>query len=104
MADIVEEPGRDYECPVFFRKPEAAGRHVCKKHGTERVFEPRVVGTGIHQIGKTELPDVAESLQRRGVQESERKVFHFNVTVDRVLDNFHRFTKESSYTWHKCIE
>jgi hypothetical protein len=24
--------------------------------------------------------------------------------VDRVLDNFHRFTKESSYTWHKCIE
>jgi hypothetical protein len=24
--------------------------------------------------------------------------------MDRVLDNFHKFTKESSYTWHKSIE
>jgi hypothetical protein len=24
--------------------------------------------------------------------------------VDRVLDDFHKFTKESSYTWHKSIE
>ena len=54
------------------------------------------------------MPDVAEALQRGEIEQGERKVLHFNITMDRVLDNFHRFfhrfTKESSYTWHKSIE
>jgi hypothetical protein len=104
VTNVMEEPGSDHERAVFIRKPEAAGCHVCKEHGAERVLEPRVVGTGIHEIGKTELPDIAEALQRGGVEQGERKVLDFNVTVDRVLDDFHRFTKESSYTWHKSIE
>jgi hypothetical protein len=104
MTDIVEEPGSHDEYAVVLRKPEAAGCHVSKEHGAKRVLEPRVVRPGIHQIGKPELPYIAEALQMRGVQEGERKVFHFNVAMDRVLDNFHRFTKESSYTSHKSIE
>jgi hypothetical protein len=63
-----------------------------------------VVGAGIHQKGKTELPDIAEALQRQGIKQGECKVLHFYITVDRVLDDFHKFTKESSYTWHKSIE
>ena len=104
VTDIVEESGSDHERPVFVRKPEAAGCHVCKEHGAERVLEPRVVGAGIHQKGKTELPDIAEALQRQGIKQGECKVLHFYITVDRVLDDFHKFTKESSYTWHKSIE
>jgi hypothetical protein len=104
VADIVEEPCSDHECAVTVRKPEATGCNVGKKHGAQRMLKPRMVGTGINQVGKTELPDVAEALERRGIQESEREVLHFDITVDRVLDDFHRFTKESSYTWHKSIE
>jgi len=59
---------------------------------------------GVNEIGKAKLPDIAEALQRWGVEEGEEKVLHFNIPVDRILDNFHRFTKESSYTWHKSIE
>jgi hypothetical protein len=68
------------------------------------MLKPRVVGAGINKVGKTELPDVAEALERRGVEKGKRKILHFDITVDRVLDDFHRFTKESSYTWHKSIE
>jgi hypothetical protein len=63
-----------------------------------------VVGPGIDEIGEPELPDVAEALERQRVKQGKRKVLHFNITMDRVLDNFHKFTKESSYTWHKSIE
>jgi hypothetical protein len=63
-----------------------------------------VVGAGIHQKGKTELPDITEPLQGGRIKQGEGKVLHFNVTVDRVLDDFHRFTKESSYIEHKSIE
>jgi hypothetical protein len=104
MADIMEEPGSDHKHAVYFRKPEAAGCHVREEHGSERVLEPRVVGTGIHQKGKTELPDITEPLQGGRIKQGEGKVLHFNVTVDRVLDDFHRFTKESSYIEHKSIE
>ena len=87
MADIVEEPGSDHERPVLLGKAEAAGCHIRKEHGAKRVLEPRVVGPGIHEVGKTELPDVAEALQRRGVKQGKRKVLHFNIAVDRVLDD-----------------
>jgi len=87
VADIVEEPGRDHERAVFIGKPEPAGCHIGKEHGAERMLEPRVVGPGIHKIRKTELPDITESLQRGGVEKGERKILHFNVTVDRVLDD-----------------
>lgn len=62
-----------------------------------------MIGTGIDKIGKTKLPYVAEALQRGRVEQDKRKVLHFNVTVDRVLDDFHRCTKESSYTRDKSI-
>jgi hypothetical protein len=104
VTNVMEEPGSDHESAILVRKAETAGCHVSKEHGAEGVLEPRVVGTGIHEIGKTELPDVTEALQRGGVKQGEKKVLDFYVTVDRVLDNFHRFTKESSYTSHKSIE
>jgi hypothetical protein len=104
VTNVMKEPGSDHESAILVRKAETAGCRVGKEHGAEGVLEPRVVGTGIHEIGKTELPDVTEALQRGGVKQGEKKVLDFYVTVDRVLDNFHSFTKESSYTSHKSIE
>jgi len=49
------------------------------------MLEPRVVGTGIHEIGKTELPDVAEALQRRRIEQGKRKLLHINIAMDRVF-------------------
>ena len=63
-----------------------------------------MIGTRIHKIRKTELLDVAETLQGRGIEQGKRKLLHFNIAMDRIFDNFHRFTKESSYTSHKSIE
>jgi hypothetical protein len=63
-----------------------------------------MVGTRVHKIRKTELPDVAETLQDRGIEQGKRKLLHLYIAMDRVFDYFHRFTKESSYTWHKSIE
>ena len=71
----------------FSSEAEAAGCHIRKEHGAQRVLEPRVVGPGVHEVGKTELPDVAEALQRRGIEQGKRKVLHFNITMDRVLDD-----------------
>ena len=65
MADIMEEAGGDDESTVLVGKTETAGCNVGKEHGTKRVFEPRVIGPGIDEIGKTELPDVAQTLQSR---------------------------------------
>jgi hypothetical protein len=46
-----------------------------------------VVGPGIHEVGKTELADIAKALQQRGIKEGKREVLHFNITMDRVLDD-----------------
>jgi hypothetical protein len=104
VADVMEEPGRNHERTVFFGKPEAAGCHIRKEHSAKRMLEPRVISPRVYEIGKTELPDITESLEGEGIEQGKCKILDFNVTVDRVLDDLHRFTKESSYTWHKSIE
>ena len=68
------------------------------------MLEPCMVGTRIDEIGKTELFDIAEALEYRGIEQGKCKILHFNIAMDRVLDDLHRFTKESSYTSHKSIE
>jgi hypothetical protein len=58
----------------------------------------------VDEIGKTELFDVSQALERGRIQQAEGKILHFDIPVDRVLDDLHSFTKESSYTSHKSIE
>jgi UDP-N-acetylmuramate-alanine ligase len=88
VADIVKESGSDYERAIVVRKPEASGSNICKEHGAKRVLEPRVVRSRIDKIRKPELPDIAEALQRRGIEQGERKVLYLNVPVDRIFDDF----------------
>jgi len=88
VADIVKESGSDHERAIGVRKPEAAGCNIRKEHGAKRVFEPRVVSSGVDKIRKPKLPDIAKALQRRGIEEGERKLLYLNVPVDRIFDDF----------------
>jgi hypothetical protein len=51
-----------------------------------------MVGSGIDKIRKTELFNVAESLECRGIQQKKSKILHFNITMDRVFYDLHGFT------------
>ena len=52
------------------------------------MFEPCVIGTRIHKVRKTKLLDVAETLQGWGIEQGKRKLLHFNIAMDGVLDYF----------------
>jgi hypothetical protein len=92
MPDIVEECRRSDQRVFIVGKPEPAAGNIGKEHGPKRVFEPRVVCAGIHKIREAELPNVAETLEYGGIEQGEREILNFNVTVDRVLDDLHKFT------------
>jgi hypothetical protein len=51
-----------------------------------------MVGSGIDKIRKTELFNVAESLERWGIQQGQRKILHLNIAMDRVFYYLHGFT------------
>jgi hypothetical protein len=93
VTDIMEESGSDHEHAFFIGKPEPPGRNIGEEHSSEGVFEPRVIGTRVDEIGKSKLSDVAETLQRRGIEQWQQGILHFYVSVDRVLDDLHKFTK-----------
>jgi hypothetical protein len=54
------------------------------------MFEPGVVCTGVDEVRKSQLPDIAQPLERGGVEEIERIVLDLNIAMDRVLDDLHR--------------
>jgi hypothetical protein len=89
----MEEGSSDYQRTLIIRKPEPACGHIRKKHGTKRVFKPCMVGSGVYKIRKTELFNVAESLERRGIKQGKRKILHLDIAMDRVFYDLHKFTK-----------
>jgi hypothetical protein len=56
--------------------------------GAERVLEARVRGPGVDEKGVTELADVAETLDCRGVEDRERLRLEADVVPERVADYF----------------
>jgi hypothetical protein len=68
------------------------------------MFKPGVVRAWVNEVGETQLADIPEPLERGSIQKRQDEILHFNITMDRVLDDLHGFTKESSYTSHKSIE
>lgn len=87
VPDIMEESGRNHERPFLPWKAKPPGRHIGKEHGTKGMLKARVVRPGVHEVRKPELPDIAESLERGGVEQGEGEILHFHVPVDRVLDD-----------------
>jgi len=52
-----------------------------------------MICTRIHKIRKTELFNIAEALESRGIKQSYCKILDLNVSMDRVFDYLHDFTK-----------
>jgi hypothetical protein len=51
-----------------------------------------MVGSGVDKIRKTELFNIAESLECRGIQQGKSKILYLNITMDRVFYDLHGFT------------
>src|SRR5438067_10139087 len=79
MADVVQQRGE-----LDVQLVGDAPREVV---GAERVFESRVGCARIDQKSVTELADVAESLHRRRVDESESLGLEADVVPERVADD-----------------
>jgi len=60
------------------------------------VLETGVVGTRVHEVRETELPDIAEPLQDRGVEQGEEGLPDLHVPMDRVLDDLRAHPEEQS--------
>jgi hypothetical protein len=63
-----------------------------------------MVGPGVHQVREPELMDIAQTLEKRGVQKRQDILVDLDIAMDRVLDDLGTHAKESSYTSHKSIE
>eukprot|EP00825_Cyclidium_porcatum_P027303 TRINITY_DN2935_c0_g5_i3.p4 TRINITY_DN2935_c0_g5~~TRINITY_DN2935_c0_g5_i3.p4 ORF type:complete len:122 (-),score=2.03 TRINITY_DN2935_c0_g5_i3:567-932(-) len=87
MADIVEEGRGNNEPALVLRKAEPPARQISKEHGAQRMLEPGMVGARVDKIREPQLLDVAEALEGRGIEEGERKILEFHITMDRVLDD-----------------
>jgi hypothetical protein len=55
-----------------------------------------MVGAGVDEVRETELPDVAESLQERGVKQGKKGVLDLHVPVDGILDDLCTHPEEQS--------
>jgi len=54
----------------------------------ECVFEARVAGAGVDEVGEAELSDVSQTLERAGVDQSEGEWIDADVVPERVTDDF----------------
>ena len=96
VADIVQERGGGDDLGLVARdlierprlaqvRDGATGEMVSPK----RVLEAGVRGPGIHEMREAELPNVAQALHRRGVQELLRGGVHADVVPQGVADEGH---------------
>jgi hypothetical protein len=56
--------------------------------GPEGVLEAAVGGSGVNQEGVPDLADIAEALNRGGIERKQRGAINPNVVPERVADDF----------------
>ena len=57
------------------------------------MFKPCMVGSRINEIRKTELFNVTEPLEQRGVKQSKCEILYFDIAMNGVFYDLHGFTK-----------
>ena len=87
VPHVMKERRHEHEHPVFFTETKLPACDTGQVHRTHRVFKTGVVGPGIHQVGEPELPNVAQSLNGRGIKERQDLFIDFHIAMDRVLDD-----------------
>jgi len=49
------------------------------------MLEPGMTGAGVDQVGKTELPDIAQPLESGRVKKQKELWRHLHIAMDRVF-------------------
>jgi hypothetical protein len=89
MPDIVQE-GRRKDQPLLISiQAKAMAQQSCKVHRAKGMLETGVVRPRVHKVGKTQLADVAQPLDGRGIEQVKGSIVNLDVAVDRVLDDLH---------------
>ena len=92
VADVVEQGGEPDALRVGRRDTGPALRELGEGAagqmvGAERVLEAGVGGAGIHQKGVSQLPHVAQALDRGGIHHGERLAVQMDVVPERVAND-----------------
>jgi hypothetical protein len=70
---------------ILLEEAEGASREVVC---AECVLEARVAGAGVDEVGEAELPDVSQTLERAGVDQSQGEWVDADVVPEWVTDDF----------------
>jgi hypothetical protein len=89
VTHVVEQGGRPDSFRSALLDSEEVGRLPGEVVDAEAVFESGVVRRGVDQSDRTQLLDVAESLDRGRVEEVRGEVADRDVVVNAVLDGLH---------------
>ena len=84
-AAIRSDSSSRRELAAFLERGEGAPSEVV---GAEGVLEAGVGGAGVDQEGMAELPDIAQPLHRRGIENVQRRRVKPDVVPERVADDF----------------
>jgi len=96
VPDVVQQRGQpDDQAIVGIELSQLGDDTACQVIGAERMLEPCVCSAGIDEKRVTELPDVAQALYGRRVQDRERLGLEADVVPERVADDFVRGTGDS---------
>ena len=96
VTDIVKQRGDAHvgawsiakirEVAAFLEEQQRAPSEMI---GAERVLETRMARARVHKERESKLSYIAQSLERRCVDESQRQRFNADVVPERVADDFH---------------
>jgi hypothetical protein len=92
VTDIMDEGRADDQLPFIRREHQLPCHDISKIHGPKGVFEAGMIGTWIHEEGKSELPDIAKPLDCRSIEDRKCITRYLNVAMNRVLDDLHLAT------------
>jgi hypothetical protein len=92
VTDIMDEGRADDQLPFIRREHQLPCHDIGKIHGPQGVFEPGVICSRIHEVRKSELPDIAKPLECRSIEYRKCITRYLNVAMNRVLDDLHLAT------------
>ena len=86
VADVVKQSREPDEAPVLVVDIECVAELAGDMNDTKRVFEARMHGAGIHQMGHRQLPDSSETLKNRRIDNVTFTPFDSDETVDGITE------------------
>jgi hypothetical protein len=104
VREVMQKRGNANEILVISVDLCSAAEHIqhSMSHpgGTKRMFESRMNSRRENQKRRPELPDAPQTLEFGSVHQLDLEGRHFDVSVDRVADEFAFTHRQSCYIGH----